>query len=205
MNIFTETADCWGGGGKCINALQELSVVLLSALSPSSAGLSSTCPLSTPSVRWRWRLAPSMTSPTPTMMANRTTWPFTCRFLTCYINWKVNPSMVNPCSSSHTAWWPWWGSSSSPWALVASNRASLPLVETSSLISRLGFDLPSVLDAAWLQVYSFWWCRKNKEVPFSLCSTCASMGGVSCQPLLPQSSEVPMSRTEPYSQLCPDQ
>lgn len=38
----------------------------------------------------------------------------------------------------HSECCPWWGSSSSPWAPEASNHAWLPLVETSSAISRLG-------------------------------------------------------------------
>lgn len=46
----------------------------------SLTGLLSTCPLSTPSARWRWRSVRSTTSQTQTETGPLTTWPFMCRF-----------------------------------------------------------------------------------------------------------------------------
>lgn len=45
----------------------------------SPAGLLFTCQSSTLWDRWSWPSAPSTTSPTQTGMANRTTWPSTCK------------------------------------------------------------------------------------------------------------------------------
>lgn len=50
-----------------------------------------------------------------------------------------------PCSSSHPVRCPWWVCSSLLWAQVASNLVWLPLVETSSMNTRLDSDLSSAL------------------------------------------------------------
>lgn len=123
----------------------------------------STCPLSTPSARWRWRSVRSMTSPIQTETGPLTTWLFMCRFSFwshCQTSdFFPHVTMLLP-PWSHPGFCPWWASSSSLWAPVASNLVWLRSVETSLEITRLGWHLYSTY---YLLTFSFRLCFKTSR------------------------------------------